>query len=308
MVIISGARNCSVARSAQPGKRSSYECAWSCRCKLALARPRRHAVVSGVSMAAGFDREFQSRDRICNIRQRACRPRFCRRSNLNRREVSLVIQVAKSILLVVSALFPIVDPIGGAPVFLLLTQDYAPETRRVLARRIALDSFILLIASYTLGAHVLSFFGISLPVVQVGGGLIVISTGWAMLNQKDEDERKAVGRTVNCTDALRDAFYPLTLPLTVGPGSISIAITLGANEPHQLRASLVAILAAAIGCAFVAATIYLCYGFADRLAGVMGPAGMNVILRLSSFLVVCIGVQIVWNGTSKLLSTVPYAA
>src|SRR5580692_9723034 len=146
---------------------------------------------------------------------------------------SPLIQVAKSILLVVSALFPIVDPIGGAPVFLLLTRDYAAETRRVLARHIAVDSFILLVASFAVGSHVLSFFGISLPVVQVGGGLIVISTGWAMLNQKDSNDRNAVRSTVNCTDALRDAFYPLTLPLTVGPGSISVAVTLGANETHH---------------------------------------------------------------------------
>ena len=133
-----------------------------------------------------------------------------------------------------SALFPIVDPIGGAPVFLLLTRDYAAETRRVLARRIAVDSFILLIASFTLGAHVLSFFGISLPVVQVGGGLIVIATGWAMLNQKDANDQGSARRTVTCADALSQAFYPLTLPLTVGPGSISIAITLGANSPQHL--------------------------------------------------------------------------
>jgi multiple antibiotic resistance protein len=219
-----------------------------------------------------------------------------------------MMQAVKSILLVISALVPIVDPIGGSPIFLGLTKDYAAQTRRLLARRIAINSFVLLVASFTIGSHVLAFFGISLPVVQVGGGLIVISTGWEMLKQNTDNDRGAVGRTVNCTDALRDAFYPLTLPLTVGPGSISIAITLGANEPQNLRASVVAIVAAAIGSAFVAATIYLCYGFADRLAGVMGPAGMNVILRLSSFLVVCIGVQIVWNGTSKLLSTVPYAA
>jgi len=141
----------------------------------------------------------------------------------------LVIQVAQSILLVVSALFPIVDPIGGSPVFLALTRDYSVQTRRLLARRIALNSFILLVASFTIGSHVLSFFGISLPVVQVGGGLIVISTGWAMLKQKDDNDRSAVERTVNRTDVFRDAFYPLTLPLTVGPGSISIAITLGAN-------------------------------------------------------------------------------
>ncbi len=117
-----------------------------------------------------------------------------------------VIQVVKGILLVVSALFPIVDPIGGSPIFLSLTRDYATQTRKLLSRRIAVDSFILLVASYAVGSHVLSFFGISLPVVQVGGGLIVISTGWSMLNQKDENDRNAVRRTDNCTDALRDAF------------------------------------------------------------------------------------------------------
>ena len=216
-----------------------------------------------------------------------------------------MIPIAKSILLVVSALFPIVDPIGGSPVFLSLTRDYSPQTRRLLARRIAVDSFILLVASFAIGTHVLSFFGISLPVVQVGGGLIVISTGWAMLNRKDENNREAVGRTVDGTNALRDAFYPLTLPLTVGPGSISIAITLGANEPHHLRANLLAILVAAIGSAFVSATIYICYGFADRLGAIIGPTGMNVVIKLSAFLLVCIGVQILWNGASQLLSSLP---
>jgi multiple antibiotic resistance protein len=92
--------------------------------------------------------------------------------------VSLLIQAAQSILLVVSALFPIVDPIGGAPFFLALTRDYTPQIRRWLARRIALNSFILMMASFTIGSHVLTFFGISIPVVQVGGGLIVIATGW----------------------------------------------------------------------------------------------------------------------------------
>jgi multiple antibiotic resistance protein len=175
------------------------------------------------------------------------------------------IQAAKIILPVVSALFPIVDPIGGSPVFLSLTLSYDTETRRLLARRIALNSFMLMVASFTIGSHVLSFFGISLPVVQVGGGMIVIATGWAMLKQRDENDRSAVRRTVSGTD-VRDAFYRLTLPLTVGPGSISVAITLGANEPHTLGANLLSILAAVIGSAIVAATIYVCYAFADRLA------------------------------------------
>jgi len=200
-----------------------------------------------------------------------------------------------------------VDPIGGSPVFLSLTRDYTREIRKLLARRIAIDSFILLLASFAIGSHVLSFFGISLPVVQVGGGLIVISTGWAMLNQKDDNDRSAARRSVNCTDALRDVFYPLTLPLTVGPGSISVAITLGANEPHQLRANLVAILVAAIGSAFVAVTIYFCYGYADRLSAIIGPSGMNVVLKLSAFLLVCIGVQILWNGANQLLGSLASA-
>jgi multiple antibiotic resistance protein len=212
-------------------------------------------------------------------------------------------EIAKSILLMVSALFPIVNPIGGSPVFLLLTQDYSRESRRLLARRVAINSFILLIVSMVVGTHILSFFGISLPVVQVGGGLIVVSTGWAMLTRSDQVDRGQVHQTITTEDILRNAFYPLTLPLTVGPGSISIAITLGANEPRHLGANVLALISAAIGAALIAATIYLCYGYADRLAAVIGQSGMNVILRLSSFLLVCIGVQIFWNGLSALVKT-----
>jgi len=212
-------------------------------------------------------------------------------------------ETAKSILLMVSALFPIVNPIGGSPVFLLLTQDYSRESRKLLARRVAMNSFILLIVSMAVGTHILSFFGISLPVVQVGGGLIVVSTGWAMLTRSDQVDRGQVHQTVTTQDVLKNAFYPLTLPLTVGPGSISIAITLGANEPRHLGANVLALISAAIGAALIALTIYLCYGYADRLAAAIGQSGMNVILRLSSFLLVCIGVQIFWNGLSALLKT-----
>jgi multiple antibiotic resistance protein len=179
--------------------------------------------------------------------------------------------------------------------------------RRILARRIAINSFILMIASFAVGSHVLSFFGISLPVVQVGGGLIVISIGWAMLAQKDEDEdeRDQVGRRVDCSHFLKDAFYPLTLPLTVGPGSISVAITLGANAPRNLVANLLGLVAAAIGTAVISLTIYLCYGFADRITALIGPTGVKVIIKLTAFLLVCIGVQILWNGASQLISSLP---
>lgn len=211
-----------------------------------------------------------------------------------------MLEAVKTTILVVSALFPIVNPLGGSPIFLALTRDYTPQARRLLAQRIALNSFILLIASFFTGTHVLAFFGISLPVVQVGGGLIVISTGWSLLKQKDEDDRGKAHRNMDPQDIFRHAFYPMTLPLTVGPGSISVAITLGANAaplPHNLLVTVGAV----IGSALIAVSVFLCYGFADRLARLLGATGMSVIMRLSSFLLVCIGVQIFWNGASVLL-------
>jgi len=219
-----------------------------------------------------------------------------------------LLEAAKSILLILSALFPIVNPLGGSPIFLSLTRHYPAAARRALARQVAVNSFFLLVASFLIGTHILNFFGISIPVVQVGGGLVVISNGWAMLKQKEEPDRgRDVQTKMHPKDIFRNAFYPLTLPLTVGPGSISIAITLGANLPRHLGANLLAILATVIGSAIVAISIYLCYGFADRLAAIVGESGMSIILRLSSFLLVCIGVQIMWNGVSALFRTLHIA-
>jgi len=210
-------------------------------------------------------------------------------------------EAAKNLLLVLVALFPIVDPLGGSPFFLALTREYAPETRKSLSWRIAVDSFFLLLGSYFVGTYVLAFFGISVPVVQVGGGLIVIATGWTLLKQRDE--KHDAQRTVQPQDAFHRAFYPLTLPLTVGPGSISVAITLGANAAHHHAYHLLTILAALIGLMLIAISILLCYLFADRLERVLGTTGMTVITQLSSFFLVCIGVQITWNGTKALLES-----
>jgi multiple antibiotic resistance protein len=217
-----------------------------------------------------------------------------------------VITAIKSVFLILSALFPIVDPLGGAPIFLTLTKEYSRSVRRLLSWRIAMNSFFLLIGSYFVGTHILSFFGISLPVVQVGGGLVVISAGWTLLKQKDDDDAgKDPSRNVEPQDPLRHAFYPLTLPLTVGPGSISIAITLGANAPYHHGFNLLAIVAAIVGCALLAVSIFICYAFSDGLARILGATGMTVIMQLTSFLLVCIGVQILWNGLSTLLASVP---
>jgi multiple antibiotic resistance protein len=212
-------------------------------------------------------------------------------------------EAAQNVLLVLVTLFPIVDPLGGSPFFLALTREYSPEARKALSWRIAFNSFVLLVATYFVGTYVLAFFGISLPVVQVGGGLIVIATGWSLLKQRDDDKEEVEETVVQPQDISRRAFYPLTLPLTVGPASISAAITLGANAAHHHLYHPLTILAALIGLALIAISILLCYGFADRLARILGATGMTVITQLSSFFLVCIGVQIAWNGMKALLES-----
>ena len=153
------------------------------------------------------------------------------------REITSLAGVAllRTILLIVGALFPIVNPLGNAPIFLSLTRDYSSAIRTVLARKIAINGFILLIVSLLIGTNILDFFGISLPVVQVGGGLVVIATGWKLLNRRDEEAPQRADHPPRPSDIAQRAFYPLTLPLTVGPGSISVAIAVGANRPAGRR-------------------------------------------------------------------------
>ena len=213
--------------------------------------------------------------------------------------------LAKNTLLVVGALFPIVNPIGNTPIFLSLTRGLSGRGRTALARMIALNGLFLILASIFIGTHILAFFGISLPVVQVGGGLVVISTGWALLRQSnDEQTEKDSQRECNEADYSRQAFYPLTLPLTVGPGTISVAITVGANRPEGSEWRWTLIAGMLLGSLLIAASIYVSYRFAERIGRTLGDSAMNVIIRLSSFILVCIGVQIMWNGLSTLLRTI----
>jgi multiple antibiotic resistance protein len=170
---------------------------------------------------------------------------------------------------------------------------------------IALNGIGLILASIFVGTYVLAFFGISLPVVQVGGGLVLAAAGWTLLNQKDDDGASAKhNQPCNETDYVKKAFYPLSLPLTVGPGTISVAITLGANRPAGSQWAWPVIGGMLLGSFVIGLTIYLSYRSAERLAQVLGDTGMNVFIRLSSFILLCIGVQIIWNGVKALLHTI----
>jgi multiple antibiotic resistance protein len=220
-------------------------------------------------------------------------------------DLTAVRQVLEGALLMTAALLPIVNPFGSTPVFLAMTADCSPELRTSLAKRISTNAALLLLVSVFIGTYVLDFFGLSIPVVQVGGGILVCALGWRLLHQDDPVDHLAGGAPPSAAAISSRAFYPLTLPLTVGPGSISVAITIGANHPLDVR-SMVTYGAGHVLATFaIALTIYLCFRYADRLLRFMGTTGTSVVLRLSAFILLCIGVQIAWNGASALLATLP---
>jgi multiple antibiotic resistance protein len=209
-----------------------------------------------------------------------------------------------TVLLALGALLPIVDPLAGAPIFREMTADADDAGRAATAKAVAIDSFLLLIASTFIGAYVLDFFGLSIPIVQIAGGVVVCAMGWTLLNKPDETpeiKRTTVaGATV--PNLRRRSFYPLTMPLTVGPGSISVAITVGANPSPDVRSLFVTATAHVVGMLIVALSVYLCYRYADTIVRKLGETGSIVLTRLSAFILLCIGVQIAWNGVRALIA------
>lgn len=206
--------------------------------------------------------------------------------------------VVQGALLAFAALFPIVNPLGIAPIFLTLTRDLSHPQRRSLARQVAMNGLLLLLASLAVGDLVLAFFGVSIPVVQIAGGLVVATVGWRLLQAPDEDQEARTPE--NFEEMESKALYPLTLPLTVGPGSISVAITLGANFPSTPQPFVWDAISTAAGMCLVALSIYVCFAYADRVSTRLGKRGLAVVMRLSAFILLCIGVQIMWNGIDAL--------
>lgn len=207
-----------------------------------------------------------------------------------------------ALLLTYAALFPIINPVGNAPIILGLTRGRSDHERTVLARRVAINSFFLLLGSLLVGSHVLEFFGISLPVVRIGGGLVVTAFGWRMLNSGISADSHSPAAS-SPSEPL-DAFYPFTMPLTVGPGSMSVAIALGSQRPVSNGLADLALVGAAAlaGILAISITIYLCYRFAERTVSRLGPSGTNVLVRMMAFILLCIGIQIIWHGWQGLIA------
>jgi len=214
-----------------------------------------------------------------------------------------------SFLLAFTALFSIVNPLSGAFIFFGATRELDPKTRSQTARWVAIYAFAIVAASLYIGAYVLGFFGVSLPVLRVAGGIIVAAAGWRMLNAPDvTEQRRSETPEPKSMDVApsRLAFYPLTMPLTTGPGTISVAISVGAGRPTGFHVSLVAFFVETLAAtALLSVLIYGFYRNSARLAKWIGATGTTIVVRLSAFLLFCIGIQVAWNGLSELLVTLP---
>jgi multiple antibiotic resistance protein len=202
------------------------------------------------------------------------------------------------------ALFAIINPVGGAFLFLAATQHFSQRTRNFLARRVAIFSFFMLNVSMLIGAFVLRVFGISMPVLRVAGGIVIALSAWKLLNADGSDagDKEAAIDEAAERNARDMAFYPLTMPVTTGPGTIAVAIALGTDSAASRRPLPFAFQAFATT-ALICLLIYGMYYSSSRISKLVGATGTQIIGRLSAFLLFCIGIQVMWGGLAELITS-----
>ena len=222
---------------------------------------------------------------------------------MHARILPLIVRLLDFFTIAFSALFPLLNPFGSAILFLGLVGPADASVYRRLARRVALYSVLFLVFVDLAGALVLTFFGISLPVIQVAGGLVLASLGWRLLSQPDApDAVETSGHSKSLEELDSQAFYPFTFPLTAGPGAVVVTLTLAA---HAEQARSVDIIVNQVGL-FLAiivlcVMIYFAYGYAPALSRKISRQTVHGILRIISFILLAIGVQIFWRGAEVLL-------
>lgn len=224
----------------------------------------------------------------------------------------MLVLLWNSFLIAFTALLPLINPLGSALVFLGLVGDAPGEIYHSLARRIAINNIIFLAIIELLGSAILRFFGISLPIVQLSGGIVIAALGWSVLNAKDADEAARdkregakMAKRSNSPALEQKAFYPFTFPVTSGPGTLVTMLTLTAQVSDRvLTRNILGHLGVLLAVVVLSALIYVCYAHAPKITQAIPPSTAHGILRVVAFILLCIGVQIGWNGLSSLLATI----
>jgi multiple antibiotic resistance protein len=206
-------------------------------------------------------------------------------------------------LLAFPAIFSIVNPIGGALIFHQVTSLRARGERRDMAARIAFYALAVLLASLLLGGFILNFFGIGLNALRIGGGLVVASTAWTLLMRPEVHEKRKsdVAGPVQDEEVEDSTFFPLTMPLTTGPGTISVVVALSSQRPAGGADMLSFFAGASVAAICVAATVWICYRSSDGVTDLLGPDGARVVSRLIAFILLCVGVQIIVTGVTGVV-------
>jgi multiple antibiotic resistance protein len=213
--------------------------------------------------------------------------------------------VAGAFLLAFPALFSIVNPIGSSLIFHQVTSGRTQAERVALSGRIGFYSAIVLLGSLWLGGYVLNFFGVSLGALRVGGGLVVAIRAWGLLMEPEAHEDRKVTDAAPAQDAVADvAFFPLTMPFTTGPGSISVAIALSSQRPANGVGVLAFFGGMSLAALAIAVMVWLSYRWSGLIMRLLGGGGARVVSRLVAFLLLCVGVQIVSTGVESLAATV----
>lgn len=204
-----------------------------------------------------------------------------------------------------SALLPVINPLGSALVFLGLVGNASHEVFRTLARKIAISTVFFLLIMELAGAAFLKLFGISLPVVQLAGGLVLAAMGWSLLNEKDAPGTDKPASLEGASPDLQGKiFYPFTFPLTAGPGALVVMLTLSAHASMgTLVESVFAHLGVLCGMVLMCLAVFVCYAYAPIITQKISPTTAHGILRVIAFILLCIGAQIAWNGYDALDAT-----
>jgi multiple antibiotic resistance protein len=215
-----------------------------------------------------------------------------------------------------TALLPLINPLGSALIFVGLVGQAPIPVYHALARRIAINTVLFLTIIDLLGSTILRFFGISLPIVQVAGGLVISAIAWSMLNQQTAEpsaEKMLAANQVQTgelpSSLMQKTFYPFTFPITAGPGTTVVMLTLAARTPQRpIHQSLLAHAGLLSAVVVLSIAVYFCYAYAPRIANRISPSTAHGILRVVAFILLCIGVQIAWNGLVPLLTSVIHPA
>ncbi len=197
------------------------------------------------------------------------------------------------------ALFPILNPPAMAPVFLTLTSAVSDRERNRLSLLIGLYTALFLTVLLLVGGWILKILGISIPVVAIAGGILLFHSAWRMLNK---DPRVSEKEEAEIRSSMENkAFFPLTMPVTAGPGSIAVTLSLVPRGSILQTSTLLAFLATACGILLAGATVFVFYRFSGPVIRRLGDTGAATISQISAFVLLAIGVQIVWGGVRELL-------